>query len=256
MPRQFDPIPAHLFPQITGKTWNDLTRNINRLNDEVFSLSKKSAIYKWFGKIVATGPLGTEDDYTDERYWVERVKISNTDASTTPLTFTAYVSPEPYDQTVTATNLAEVATDTHYTAINTIVEIYEANDVAVPINRRYYFSCFMQDVFFAKITSSASLATNRWKYAWTEQQMNGDSWEDKSGGRSGTTSSNYALNLVEANNDGSGVQGNGVNLSNLTGTFAIKAIAGDPVVQMHQKTDVNGTVKYYFSQVNAVDGTC
>lgn len=64
----------------------------------------------------------------------------------------------------------------------------------------------------ARVTESASLATNRWKYAWTEIVINGDDDEDKAGGRSGTITDNYAISLPEINATGSGVQPNGIDL--------------------------------------------
>ncbi len=65
-----------------------------------------------------------------------------------------------------------------------------------------------------------------------------------------------ALNLSEANNSTTGVQGNGVDTANLVGSFEIKEIRGNPVVQLHGPFRVNDVDRWWFSAVNAVDGVC
>lgn len=114
--------------------------------------------------------------------------------------------------------------------------------------------------FLAKITGSASLSTNRWKYAWSEVVLDhtDDSFDILSGDRSGTTTTDYALNLVEAFNDGTGVQAPGVDIDgdDYPAGFSLQAIQGNPVVIMYPWSDDDGYIRYLFSLANAHDGTC
>lgn len=51
------------------------------------------------------------------------------------------------------------------------------------------------DTFWAKL--NASTTASPFRYGWVEQQLAGGSFSDKPGGRSGTTSSNFAVNAVD-----------------------------------------------------------
>lgn len=51
-----------------------------------------------------------------------------------------------------------------------------------------------------KIDGSAALGggtSNRWKYGWDEVEATADGWQVMTGGRSGTTTTDYALNALE-----------------------------------------------------------
>lgn len=114
--------------------------------------------------------------------------------------------------------------------------------------------------FWGRITGSTAIpsTTNRWRYAWTEQERSTDGFADLTGGRSGTTSSSYAINSVEANNDGIGTQGNSIDIdgADFPAGFSMQPVEGDPVVRMYKEYDASGTAFYTFAYVNAVDGTC
>lgn len=114
--------------------------------------------------------------------------------------------------------------------------------------------------FWAKITGNAANGTNKWKYAWTEQERTSTGWSDLTNGRSGTTGSGFALNSLEANNDGSGVQGNSIDIDGTVfddnSDLEIQPVQGDPVVKMWAEQDSTGTIAYSFEYVNAVDGEC
>ena len=121
------------------------------------------------------------------------------------------------------------------------------------------------EMFLAKITGNASLATNRFKYAWTEVLLNGDAVATRTGGRSGTTSAGYAINLAEIDNDSSYAAGVALGGTDYPAGFDVKPIGGggtdathrtDVVVPLFQITDINGTTKYVFSLQNSHDGTC
>jgi hypothetical protein len=114
--------------------------------------------------------------------------------------------------------------------------------------------------FWAKITGNAADGTNKWKYAWTEQQRTATGWQDLSGGRSGTTSTDFAVNANEANNDGTGVQGNSIDIDGTVfddnSDLEIQPVQGDPVVRVWAEMSSTATLVYTFEYVNAVDGEC
>lgn len=118
--------------------------------------------------------------------------------------------------------------------------------------------------FWAKITDNAEAdapAQNRWVYAWSEVYKSAagyDGWTTLENGRSGTTSTDPAYNFIEDMNDGSGTEGNGVDLDNLDTadyTFTIQACPTNNIVWMQEVT-VDGTVEYWFAYENGVDGGC
>lgn len=117
----------------------------------------------------------------------------------------------------------------------------------------------------AKITGSASLATNRWKYAWTEVQIDGDSVTNRPNGRSGTTTTDYAINLAEmfhtvryawgVDMDGADYP-DGAIAQPIGGGGATAAHRYDVVVWIWAITDTNGDRKFVFSAQGSHDGSC
>ncbi len=88
----------------------------------------------FWGQIVTTGPLGTEADYTDERYWVKEQYVSNTTGdSTTATTFADKTNPLH----VTATNIAEITGSTHNIASGEIIPVWIVKDAGDPKTVRY-----------------------------------------------------------------------------------------------------------------------
>ena len=128
----------------------------------------------------------------------------------------------------------------------------------------------MVDHFLAKITGNTALTANvKWKYAWTEIRLtSGNDDGAKTNARSGTTTTDYALNLVELNNTAAGaVGGEGVNAGGTDYPAGFKrrpiGSAGtadthsvNVVVMMFVVVDEAGAKRYVFSQPNAHDGTC
>jgi len=110
----------------------------------------------------------------------------------------------------------------------------------------------------------------RWKYAWELITLDGDDDSLITGdlARSGTTGSDYALNITELNNvtQGTGTQGNSVDDSgaDYPSSFSIKPVGGGsggtPDIQvpvfMRVQRDVNGNRRYVFEYQNADDGSC
>ena len=125
---------------------------------------------------------------------------------------------------------------------------------------------WMSSSFYASVTGNAPDGANRWKYAFSEVYKSSagyGGWATLSGGRSGTTSTNPARNTIEDMNTGadSHIEGNGVDPANLdpaeTGsdTFSLMPCTSGNIVQMSQ-VDLAGTVEYWFSYENGVDGDC
>lgn len=110
--------------------------------------------------------------------------------------------------------------------------------------------------FWAKITGSTADGDNKWTYAFTEQERTAGGWQNKTDGRTGSG----AVNSAEANNSGSGVQGNGVDIDGSIFTdnsdLALKPIQGEPVVRMWEEALADGTKVYTFTLANAIDGEC
>ena len=120
--------------------------------------------------------------------------------------------------------------------------------------------------FWGEITGNASDGTNRWKYAFSEVYKSSagyGGWATLTGGRSGTTSTGPARNSIEDMNTGAAahIEGNGVDPANLdpagTGsdTFAIMPCTSGNIVWMRE-VDRAGTIEYWFSYENGVDGDC
>ena len=119
--------------------------------------------------------------------------------------------------------------------------------------------------FPAKITGNASLGTNRWKYAWTEQEYVGDSVQNKPNGRSGTTGGDYAVNRLEMFHTSTYAWGVHTGGNDYPSGAAPRPVGGgggdnthkyDVVVEMEQVIDANGNTRYYFSATGSHDGTC
>lgn len=110
--------------------------------------------------------------------------------------------------------------------------------------------------FWAKITAYHDIdgAANRWAYDWVEQRRIKLGWEPLPAGRS-STEKTRALNGVEANNDGEGVEGNSIDVDTLGEDGEILPVQGDPVVQMHvdfyKDEDGQWQVAYQFQYENA-----
>lgn len=112
--------------------------------------------------------------------------------------------------------------------------------------------------FWAEIGDSASISDNRWKYAWVEQRRTATGFEELPDGRSGTTTTGYAINAAEANNATGGIQGNGIDHddADYPSGFALKPIRGTPVRRMYVDFLEDGTAVYTFEASNAEQGPC
>jgi len=111
--------------------------------------------------------------------------------------------------------------------------------------------------FWARLTGHAeadSPAQNRWTYSWAEVEKTTagyGGWTTKSGGRSGT---NNAFNSIEDMNDGTALEGNGVDLDDVRWFYTqyLPAATGD-VVWM-EPVRVGAVTEYWFSYENEMIG--
>lgn len=114
--------------------------------------------------------------------------------------------------------------------------------------------------FWAKITGNAQDGSNkRWTYAWsqaTKSTAGYGGWGVLTNGLSGTTSTNPIYNSIEEGNGASGTYHNGVASTNLTGTFDVKPIPDNTYVWVRPVGLDDGSVEYWTSYENGVDGNC
>lgn len=119
--------------------------------------------------------------------------------------------------------------------------------------------------FWAIIIGSQLETPNRWRYSWLEAEKAGvgyDGWGPRPDGRQGIVGDDRAYHLTEDQNDGSGVEGNGVNVSNLPGTFSLRPVPPGAIVRMWTVTapplEPEGPLRteHWFAYGNAIDGTC
>lgn len=109
---------------------------------------------------------------------------------------------------------------------------------------------------WAELIDFESVGVNRWKYAWREVKWSGGSWVEVTGGATYLTHG-YAYNGIEFPNDGTGIEGNGIDMANLVGTFSLVPIGTGVVVPIRGPlADGAGTNTYWFTAVNAIDGDC
>lgn len=130
----------------------------------------------------------------------------------------------------------------------------------VNIQRRLY----MRE-FAALITNFNEVAANRWEYAWHEAWRATDSsiamFIPRLSGRSSIIGSNEfafkALNDWEANNDGIGVEGLGVNVDGTPGvTITMLPIPVGTTVMLSRAKAANGVWYYRFAAPNAYQVSC
>lgn len=113
----------------------------------------------------------------------------------------------------------------------------------------------------ARIDSSSSAGTNQWTYGFTQMKKTGTGyggWAVDADGITGT-----AYNFREIGNGASGTQGNGVDVANLTGTFAVQPVATDTLVVLHRVllfdatgAQRTGSIEWWFDSANGIDGAC
>lgn len=153
--------------------------------------------------------------------------------------------------------------------IGTAVRRVESVPDGGGLPRRGILNPVPAEKFLAKITGNAALAATdfRWKYAWTEVLMTADLVTTRVGGRTGTTTTDYATNTAEMYHTSTyawGVDITGTDYDATT-SFAPRPIGGggaadthryDVVVELTQVIDTAGNKKYWFTLMGSHDGAC
>lgn len=116
--------------------------------------------------------------------------------------------------------------------------------------------------FYAKITGNTTVITGRkFTYKWEEVEQtsagyNPSDWSLVSGGKTSTTTSTEAKNLAEIINTATGQLGNGVYGNHIISGFNFMPAPTGLIVEMRERTLSDGSVHYWFTHLNAIDGSC
>lgn len=109
--------------------------------------------------------------------------------------------------------------------------------------------------YYAVTGSSQNGSNKRYVYSMRRQEKTAtayDGWTDVD-----PVEDISAFNDQEEGNSSTGLFGNGVNSTNITGGLAFKpAPTGKGVHRVYAVTLTDGTVEYWFSHANAIDGSC
>lgn len=237
------------------------------------------------GKIVAA-PDG-ETTFSDENYWVKMQVISTdtTDSDEKPNIDDETVT--GHDLTVHAANLTEWNAGSHALAEDGTVMVlvfgFDSRDGTG--GRQYVFTSggtgggggsTTGSSIWIEITQVDEFGDgdeNKWYYQWKQKQRiyddEYDTWIDHPSGLHSTvpedeedeTPDTRARNSAEFNNDGAGVEGNGVNMSNLAAGFSMKPIPVGRILRCVKEFDPEafegeGRWCYSIDEPNAIDGVC
>ena len=124
---------------ITADFLNELDRVERRLVLESRRRGPTTVPNTFIGEITTTGPNG-EADYTDSRYWIKAVYISNTGSDpNAKVTLDDFDSGNPIYQVITATNFSEYVDDTHGMAAGTPVFIHQDSDLSENPKPMFWF---------------------------------------------------------------------------------------------------------------------
>jgi hypothetical protein len=125
------------------------------------------------------------------------------------------------------------------------------------ITSSYTTAQYRRPWMLAEITGNSPMsgASNRWEYEWREVevtdagsvQVKADGFDDDA--------ADYAWNLCELINSGSGIEGPGWNLTTAPASFEIKPI-DNCVVQLWSVRMSDGEERWVFQMANVLDGEC
>ncbi|MCX5658585.1 MAG: hypothetical protein NTW19_02550 [Planctomycetota bacterium] len=117
---------------------------------------------------------------------------------------------------------------------------------------------------WVRLTAAALLGANRWLYGGTRQARTATGFADFSPAMTiAAVAGDAFLNAIEAFNDGSGVEGHGVDVTTSTGGgsypdgFSVRPVSrGGPVVRATRERLGDGTRVWTLQAANADDGAC
>lgn len=138
--------------------------------------------------------------------------------------------------------------------VKSISGVRGAEDSGVRV-RRELPTIAEQTEIYARITGSTSIGPNRWEYDWEEARI-ADGVPVTAGAVRSSVSHGKALNTVESNNTGAGIQGNGVNVDTLLDGFLIQPVSDKPVPLLRGPFNTSSGPIWLFESENAVDGVC
>ncbi len=153
-----------------------------------------------------------------------------------------------------AVNLNELATGSH--SLSVVDNVYVTVHVSEDQNYlpRYYFSLGLSAIFYAKITGSSVITTNRWTYSFVEVKLNvGGTFNIKPDGVTGT-----AYNTIEANNGVCGIMGSGDDCDVFPTGITELPIGIGAVVRMSRlyNCEEPPVLEYVFTLPNNAGGEC
>ncbi|MGV6814240.1 MAG: hypothetical protein ACWA5W_04420, partial [Phycisphaerales bacterium] len=111
-----------------------------------------------------------------------------------------------------------------------------------------------QTTIFAKVTGATLISSNKWEYDWSEVRFV-DGVPNEAGALRTSVTHGKARNTLEMLNTAAGVQGNGIDITTLPGTFALQRVPDSAIVQIAGPF-VGSAPLWYFSVANSVDGDC
>jgi len=225
------------------------------------------------GRIVDKGP-NNESAPTDARYWVQRCFLKSDAGIDDAITLSDELAGDDTVQgdsgtqnvptIFTVTNLLELAANTHNLPTGQFIwyfVIIDGQDDPTP-------HCVMSEgaeEFWIRITGHTQDGTNkRWKYDWQmvkKSTAGYGGWAAVSPAVTGHSSTyDYAYNTVEDVNSSSGLYGNGVNSSNLTGSLDIQPVVTGNLFRAYLVSpatpNASSTPEVWFSSANGIDGGC
>lgn len=230
----------------------------------------------WLGKVVTAGP-DSEADYANNRYWIRRLKVTNTTATAatggtlTDLVTTDYITDEddPDYRWVTVTNLAETELATHLLQEGQIVVVHWDHDAGHTVSGnlqrevRYWTRTTPGIRPTLKITGHSTIGGHpyQWLYSGIEQTLSMPSGVPTVANKSGApTWTDLVINRPEIGNPTSA----GVVLS--TGgvdTTGADFPAGADVLPLptglilpFERIVIDGDAYYLVDFPNGIDGTC
>ena len=140
-------------------------------------------------------------------------------------------------------------------------EIYGAVQSVQPIDRTREIP--IVDRFVATIDGSTifTAGTAKWKYAWTEKKRADATTSilsSTTNPRQGTSSTGFAVNLLELGNTSTTAYGFAVTLRELNDAdgFYIDAVPTGTPVEMIMRRAIDGAISYEFVAPNPITGTC
>jgi len=123
-------------------------------------------------KIIDTGPLGTEPDYSDSRYWVQRQYVALTTSDNTASLSDAFSDfgsttsdgVPTSDYIFTATNLGELETKTHNKSVGDFVHVHKVLDKSSTPHFHYYFDSpqVVGNIWTAEVSECFNIEGNVW----------------------------------------------------------------------------------------------